>query len=67
MDPRSTHHQIHHSVYQDLWVLLTPHSVLLHSPHTRIPHTRMLYYAMGVYLHAATLHPWSTCGLYGVP
>ena len=25
---------------------------------------RMLYYAMGVYLHAATLHPWSTCGLY---
>ena len=28
---------------------------------------RMPYYAVGVYLRAATLHPWSTCGLYGVP
>ena len=24
---------------------------------------RMLYYAMGVYVHAATLHPRSSCGL----
>ena len=42
-----------------------------HRSHSRhIPEcctTRMLYYAMGVYLHAAALHPWSSCGLYGSP
>lgn len=56
MDHGSTHHQIHHSAHQDLWVLIPPHSVLPHSPHTRIQHTRMPYYAMGVYGARCVLH-----------
>ena len=57
----------HISRSRDPWILgscISP-SHVSHIHH--IPEcctARMLYYAMGVYVHAATLHPRSSCGLY---